>query len=148
MASGDLVYFMRHGTAEGSSPAGDFGRELTPEGRLSLERRLQALLPKLAVKKILASPLVRAQQTAEILSRKVGVVVLECEALASGASSPRELLALAAADGDGLALIGHNPEIGEALSLVAGRELAVAPGTLAAVRVDADGFTLAWLDAP
>jgi phosphohistidine phosphatase len=46
-----------------------------------------------------------------------------------------------------VALVGHNPEMAEAVILVAGGDRAVPPGTVAAVEAGPD-WRLAWLRAP
>jgi phosphohistidine phosphatase len=98
---------------------------------------------------VLTSPLVRARQTAAILAAATGAPVEEHPALASGASSGHALLAEARAAGDGAALVGHNPELAEAISLAGGRAHAVRPGTIAAIELDDGGAArVAWLSAP
>jgi phosphohistidine phosphatase len=74
--------------------------------------------------------------------------VEEEQALASGASDGRALLRLGQALGDGAALVGHNPEIAEAVALVAGRQVDVPPGTVAAIDADDSGLRLVWVRAP
>ncbi len=46
------------------------------------------------------------------------------------------------------ALVGHNPEVAEAVSAAAGRQVEVRPGTVAAIDVEGGAFRLAWLEAP
>jgi phosphohistidine phosphatase len=65
--------------------------------------------------------------------------------LASGASTGRQVLALAVAAGPGVALVGHNPEVAEAIALAGGEEAEVPPGTVAAVRLDG---RLDWVKSP
>jgi phosphohistidine phosphatase len=78
-----------------------------------------------------------------------GAQVEEEPALAAGASSAQELLALARSRGEGVALVGHNPEVAEAVTAVARRHVGVSAGTIAAVDADAAGqLRLAWLKAP
>ncbi|WP_242344692.1 hypothetical protein [Anaeromyxobacter terrae] len=49
----------------------------------------------------------------------------------------------------GTALVGHNPEIAEAVALAAGRGLPVPPGTVAALEIAPDGLVaLAWIRPP
>jgi len=75
--------------------------------------------------------------------------VEEEPALGAGASSGAELLALARRAGPGAALVGHNPEIADAVSRAAGRDLPVPPGAIAAIDLDAAGpARLAWLRPP
>ena len=140
-------YLVRHGTAEPKSPAGDTARRLTPEGRARFAARATALAPRLALLRIVTSPFARARETAELLAGATGATVEEADALASGASSGGDLLALALRLGAGTALVGHNPEIAEAVALAAGRQADVAAGAVAAVDARGGRFTLAWLEA-
>jgi phosphohistidine phosphatase len=127
-------YLVRHARAEGSSPQGDQARRLTPEGRAQFERQARALAEELGSVRILTSPFERAVQTAAILAAATGAPVREDARLASGASTGGQLLALGAKLGDGWVLVGHNPELAEAVALASGgAEHEVPPGTVACV---------------
>lgn len=141
------LYLVRHGKAEPDHAGGDAARRLTAEGSQAFRALARSLRPRLRVERILTSPLTRARQTAEILSAITGAPVEEEGALASGASTGREILALARRAGLGAALVGHNPEMAEAVALAAGREEKVRPGTIAALR-DEGALGLAWIEAP
>ncbi len=138
-------YLIRHARAEGTAPGGDAGRRLTPEGRDAFRQSVLSLVGRLVVRRIHASPLLRARQTGDLLAAMLGAPLEEEGELASGVSSARRLLALGAELGDGAALIGHNPELAEAIGLAAGRELDIPPGTVAAIGLDG---RLAWLAHP
>ena len=141
------VYLVRHAKAEKSSPpGGDAARRLTPEGRAAFAAHARALA--LPLRRIVTSPAVRARETAELLAAATGAPVEEDEALASGASSGKELLALARKASDAVAFVGHNPELAEAVALAAGGEREVPPGSVAALEVDASGVALTWVRAP
>jgi phosphohistidine phosphatase len=141
-------YVVRHGRAESSAPGGDAERRLTAEGRDGFLAHARALAPALRIARIVTSPLARARETAALLAAAVGAAVVEDPALAAGASSGAEVLRLGARLGEGTALVGHNPELAEALALAAGREVEVQPGAVAAVEADGGGFRLAWIRAP
>ncbi len=141
-------YLVRHGRAEAKSPDGDAARRLLPEGRAELAAHFRALAPELTVTRIAASPLVRARETAALLAAATSAPFEEEPALASGTSTGAELLRLGARLGVGVALVGHNPELAEAIAIAAGREVQVPPGTVAAVEAEGGGFRLAWLRAP
>jgi phosphohistidine phosphatase len=147
---GTRVYLVRHGKAEGDHPDGDGARRLTAEGRGRVARLLENLErgEELAVARVRTSPLVRARQTAGLLVAFTGAPLEEEPALESGRSTGRELLALARRAGPGTALVGHNPEIAEAISLASGRAEEVKPGTVAAVDLLPSGPRLAWLRRP
>jgi len=141
------VYLVRHAKAEkAEGSGGDAARTLTRKGRERFEALARALA--LPLRRIVTSPLVRARETADLLAEATGAPVDEDEALASGASTGKELLALARKAGDGTALVGHNPELAEAVALAAGGEREVPAGSVAALEVDASGVTLVWLRAP
>ncbi len=141
-------YLVRHGPAEPKDRGDDAARRLTADGRARFAAHARATAPRLAVTRIATSPLVRARETAALLGEAVGAPVAEEDALASGASSGAELLALARRLGAGAALVGHNPEIGEAVSIAAGRDVDVRPGAVAAIEADGAGWSLAWIEAP
>lgn len=142
------VYLVRHAKAEAGHPRGDAARRLTADGVERFRRLLSSLEPRPAVDRILASPLVRARETALLLAGATGGRVEEEPAAASGRSTGRELLALLREAGDATALVGHNPEVAEAVALAAGRTEEVKPGTVAAVDLLPSGPRLAWLRRP
>jgi phosphohistidine phosphatase len=141
-------YLVRHAEAEPSS-GDDAARRLTPEGKARFAALVAALGAQVTVARVLTSPLVRARETAALLAGATGAPEEEEPALAAGASSAQELLALARSRVEGVALVGHNPEVAEAVTAVARRHVGVSAGTIAAVDADAAGqLRLAWLKAP
>jgi phosphohistidine phosphatase len=145
---GHRVYLVRHGKAEGDHPDGDAARRLTAEGRARLADLLEDLGEELRISRVLTSPLVRARQTAGLLVAATGAPLADEPSLGSGRSTGRELLALAGRAGEGAALVGHNPEMAEAISVAAGRAEEVKPGTVAAIDLTPSGPRLAWLKRP
>lgn len=143
-----VVYLVRHGTAAQHSPDGDSGRALTEEGSARFLALARKLAGELKVSRILTSPYARARQTAELLSSAVGAPVEDARELASGASSGTELLALARANGQGTVLVGHNPELTDAVHLASGEPVRVMPGTVVAVELDEAGARLLWIREP
>ena len=143
------VYLVRHAKAEKEHPAGDAARRLTAEGREAFLLLVRELAPALRLTRIVSSPFARALETAHALADVTGARVEEDEALYSGASSGRELLDLARGAGDGVALVGHNPEMAEAIARVSGRDESVRPGCIAAVELTSAGRTrLVWTATP
>jgi len=138
-------YLIRHARAEKDAPGGDLGRRLTPAGRDAFRETVASLAGRLQVKRIHASPVLRARQTGDLLSALTGAPLEEEEELASGASSGRQLLQLGEELGRGAALIGHNPEVASAIGLAAGHQVDVPPGTVAAIGLDG---RLAWVARP
>ncbi|MFN9923115.1 MAG: phosphohistidine phosphatase SixA [Cyanobacteriota bacterium] len=117
------LLLLRHGIAEDLDPErGDASRPLSPRGRArtrAVLQRLRAL--ELTADRLLASPLVRARQTAEIAVEEGLAPVLElAEPLAPG-GDPLPLLSLWAGAGHSpepeaprrrLLLVGHEPDLG------------------------------------
>ena len=141
------VYFVRHAKAE-QGAGDDASRHLTSEGRRRFARLVGAIGGRVRIARILSSPLVRARETAEILARSTGAAVEIDARLAAGASSARELVAMAREATPGTALVGHNPELAEAVTRVAGEDLEVKPGAVAALDVGEKDVRLAWLEVP
>jgi phosphohistidine phosphatase len=141
-------YLVRHARAEPKGPGDDASRRLSPEGRERFAAHASRVAPRLALSRIATSPLARARETADLLGAASGAPVAEELALASGASSGREILALGRRVGAGGALVGHNPELQEALALAAGRDVEAKPGAIAAIDADEGSYRLAWLEAP
>lgn len=114
-----LLYLIRHAEAvEPGSPgaARDFDRALTARGRDQARALADAFARlKLPVDAVVASPLVRAHQTAAEL---VGVWhpggrPVTCDLLAPERLRPGKLSDfLAAVPGDSVAAVGHMPELG------------------------------------
>jgi phosphohistidine phosphatase len=108
------LFIVRHGIAEDVSADGsDAGRALTPRGRRRLEKSARALdRLGVAFDRVLFSPLLRAQETAEILmclcDEDEGC---ESEVVLDLAQPPGpELIArLARANVERIALVGHEP---------------------------------------
>ncbi len=147
--SGFRFYLVRHGAAEPKAPSGSDGeRRLTPTGRDAFAALARTLAPRMTVSRVVTSPLARARETAALLAAATGAPVEVDDALSSGATEAAALLALARRLGAGVALVGHNPEVAEAVAAAARRHVAVAAGAVAAIDADAAGVRLAWLEAP
>jgi phosphohistidine phosphatase len=112
-----LLYLMRHGAAEDVSPSGrDEHRALTPSGSAAVRRVALALrgMGSRPFGRIVASPLVRAQQTAEImravLCPQPRIEIETDEDLVPEGSAYELAVRLASAASDTL-LVGHQPNI-------------------------------------
>ena len=133
----DLL-LLRHGIAVDRSPSRpDDGRELTEAGR----RRTRAVLERLVdsgmrADRLLASPLARARQTAELAVAAGLAPRLElAEALAPGGDPLPQLRQPGADQGElgpsggsrrRLALVGHEPDLG----LLVARLIGAVPGSI------------------
>jgi len=143
------LYVVRHGIAVDSGAGDpDEWRPLTEKGRRRFQKTARAfgnLGRKLDL--ILTSPLVRAVQTAEILARalrqdEVGVL----EELRSEVPPAKLFGALSqqVEDGEGVALVGHDPQMTKLVAELAQLDgdvadrIAFAKGGI--VRIDVDAF--------
>lgn len=120
-----ILYFLRHGQAGHNYPT-DFERELTDEGKHASKNvgKFCAAM-NIHFTHALVSPLVRAQQTAHAVLKKVAEVPLtECEYLTPD-SDPRNLIEmLRSFPGDSrILLVTHEPFVSACISsLISGSE--------------------------
>jgi phosphohistidine phosphatase len=107
----DLILW-RHAEAEDGGP--DLARALTGKGRKQAVHVAEWLQQRLPAKfALLASPAVRAQQTAEALGEKIKTV----ERLAPGARVTDILEAAGWPDHKGtVVVVGHQPDLGNAIA--------------------------------
>ena len=147
MATPTELYLVRHAIAaeRGSEWPDDTKRPLTERGVNRFKEVVKGLRRlDIAVDEIFTSPLVRARQTAELLAAglegKAPVKVLD--ALAPGHTSASVMTQLArVAKRRRVALVGHEPDLGElAAHLIgAGRALAFKKGGIC--RIDLGSLT-------
>lgn len=158
------LYLIRHAVAvpRGSDYRDDARRPLTPEGATRW-RHAAAGLRELgvAVDLVLTSPLLRAHDTADILvaALKPKPKLVVTEALSPG-RKPAEVLAViarhaaAARGASRLALVGHEPDLGELAACILGARGAVEFKKGAVCRIDVDRAmpggpgTLRWFLPP
>lgn len=150
------VVLVRHAIAEeGRSGLSDAARRLTPEGREKL-KRVASGLKRLDVvpDRILASPLVRAAETAAVLAEVLapGLKVETCEALAPG-QPPEDVADALAAGGKTIFLVGHEPDLGELASWLLtgssdGVRMPFRKAGAAAIELAEGEATLRWMLAP
>jgi phosphohistidine phosphatase len=124
-----VLWLLRHGDAEDGSP--DAERELTEKGRQQ-SKRAGASLDSLGVKldACLASPKVRAVQTAELACEPFGIEPQLEPKLAGG---PFDAEALAAGLGDEVLLVGHDPDFSMAVHGLTGAQVRLKKGGLAGI---------------
>lgn len=116
----DLI-IVRHGIAEEGLGGSDFSRALTVDGRKGIER-LSAFLKTHfgAVDLIVSSPLVRAVETASILSEGLAdPTMLELDELHHSTGSSETIEALSRVSGDikSMIAVGHEPNLSSLISL-------------------------------
>ncbi len=109
---------VRHAIAVERGSAGyndDRARPLTPEGRKRMAEAAAGLARLARPGEILTSPVLRARQTADILAKAWKSPVSDLEGLGTG-DHPAVLEAARRRAADRVALVGHEPWMGELLS--------------------------------
>lgn len=126
------LLLIRHGVAQDWAAGGDSERALTPEGTQQILRSVAGLRAlDLRIDAAIASPFVRAQQTAQAHLQVLGGQLETWAGLvpsAPASATVDELLSRGKVlrDGARLAVFGHNPNISEVASLlVAGHSAAM-----------------------
>jgi phosphohistidine phosphatase len=155
------LYLVRHGLAaeRGENFPDDTKRPLTSKGIQRLRQEGKALVALDAIfDVILTSPLVRARQTAEALAASFGEVppIVNAPALAPGGTHNAIIdeLAKQSHRRKRIALVGHEPEIGELAARLLGlrKPLEFKKGAIARVDVTALPMTapgqLRWFLTP
>ena len=151
------LYLVRHAVAEDRGPTwpDDTLRPLTARGQRRFAKaaagfvRLEGLPDR-----ILTSPLVRARQTAELLASAADDTPIDTLPSLSPDEPPAVLLAhLRRVPADRIALVGHEPDLGElaAVLLGASRPLPFKKGGMCCIDVEWQGKptgTLVWFLSP
>lgn len=154
-----LLYVLRHGIAfeRDEWDGDDDSRPLTDDGKSRTREVVKALQKagKLEMDAIWSSPLVRARQTAEIAGKVLGLQVAIVDELASGTALQRLMAAFEKRKPlpEKLMLVGHEPDCGEIIGGLAGREhedfsLKKAGMALLDGKFEPGGMKLKWLLAP
>jgi phosphohistidine phosphatase len=138
------LYVLRHGRAEAALSGGsDADRKLTENGRRELRGVLQkACESGAAPSLILASPYLRAVETAEIAAEILGYrgEIVTTEALIPEAEPKRVWEEIRARKNEpSILLAGHQPLMGHLVEYLTDSRIEMPPGTL--VRIDLDEFT-------
>jgi phosphohistidine phosphatase SixA len=117
------LFLVRHAEAAPGDP--DDLRRLTPAGRdaaSALGRHLADHRPDAVV----ASPLLRARETADLIAHACGLDAETDDRLAPGAT-PETLRAATAGRGDTVVAVGHEPDCGDIVLALTGREARFPP---------------------
>jgi phosphohistidine phosphatase len=151
------IYLIRHGVAaeRGDAWPDDTKRPLTADGLSKMEKAARGLARlDVGFDLILSSPLVRARQTADVLSAELDghPPVVNTDALAPG-SEYADLIATLEkhARKPRIALVGHEPGIGELAARFIGSRHAIEFKKGAVCRIDLDALpptapgALRWL---
>lgn len=119
-----LMVFFRHGEAEeANSLRDDDARSLTDKGRKRTKRMakmLTKLIPGACRIQIWSSPLIRAIQTAEIISERFGVKVRIHNAISNGDFETLQANLTQCHKDDCVIIVGHQPFLGEWTSQLTG----------------------------
>jgi phosphohistidine phosphatase len=127
--SANVIWLLRHGDAADGSP--DAERPLTAKGE-SQSRAAGAALAAMgaSIEVCLASPRVRAAETARLACEALGVEVTIESGLAGGPFDANEL----AAGHEEVLLVGHDPDFSMAVHDLTGAQVRMKKGGLAGVQ--------------
>lgn len=135
-----VIYLLRHGEAE-EAASDDAARRLTEKGgRQALAAGMALMELGIGIDACLASPKVRARETARIVCEVLGIEIEETEALQGG---PFDALDLVAGRGVVL-LVGHEPDFSVEVARLTGASIGLKKGGIAVV----DGSALVALWRP
>ncbi len=126
-----MLWILRHADAEDAHGRPDAERPLTEKGRRQAQtvgRALAALGVRLDA--CLASPRVRALDTAVLACEPLGVDVQVTQELSGGSF---DSLALAAGFGGDVLLVGHNPDVAQAVLDLTGARVHMRKAALAGI---------------
>jgi phosphohistidine phosphatase SixA len=125
------LFLVRHAEAAPGEP--DELRPLTPAGH-EAARALGERLAAEAPEAVISSPLLRARQTAAPIAAASGLEAEADERLGPGAT-PEHLRAAVAGRGETVVAVGHQPDCGEIVLALTGRELRFPPAGVAEVEL-------------
>ena len=129
LRSANVIWLLRHGDASDGSP--DAERPLTAKGEAQSRAAGAALAAMGAnIELCVASPRVRAAQTARLACESLDVEVTLDPALAGGPFDARQL----AAGHEEVLLVGHDPDFSMAVHDMTGAQVRMKKGGLAGVQ--------------
>lgn len=127
------LFIMRHGDALPAVTT-DCARPLSPKGKQQAQQAVSFLAKKnVQPVSILASPLLRAQETAQIVQQDLG---LECETIEAltPESPPADILALVCnLPIEAVLLISHQPLVSRLIALLTGEQVFLDTANIACV---------------
>ncbi len=132
------LWFLRHGDAEPHGARPDAERRLTDKGERQ-SKVVGAALAKLGTEfdAVLASPRVRALDTAKLACKEMGCEPMVHEPLSGGFDRDDADELLAGFEEDGCVLIvGHDPDFSETIRDLTGARVDMKKGGIAGVRVE------------
>jgi phosphohistidine phosphatase len=128
------LYVVRHAEAEPGDP--DELRALTAAGRRQarvLAERLSREQPPLDA--VVASPLLRARETAAAIAEAVSLQPAVDERLAPGATAG-DVQAAVRGRGERVAVVGHQPDCGDVVAELTGESVRFPPAAFHAIDLD------------
>jgi phosphohistidine phosphatase SixA len=134
-----ILDLVRHGHAMASGPDGDASRSLSERGRQEVARLARALVKHgWRPERTFASPLLRARETAALLSEMASVPAAEIlEELAPDVKPSEALGALASSGARGhVLLVSHLPLLDLLVQGLTGESHGLDPATLIRIEVD------------
>lgn len=134
------LFILRHGQAEPQITT-DESRELTAKGRVDVARAIKASLAELGeITHLWVSPLIRAQQTAEIAGSQIGSIEPYTTELLAPEADPSLLFQqLQISECAALLLVSHQPLVSRMLNILCGTDAgyhAMETSSLACVDID------------
>jgi phosphohistidine phosphatase len=137
------LYLIRHSIAENISiDKKDFDRELTAEGKIIISKTSRAWKGYIGqVDMVLTSPLIRAIQTAEILSSNLQATpnIIKDNNLGTGSRTADLIDLLNSLDCKNVAVVGHQPDLSHHINNFCGTgsfNLAFPPASLAKIEFE------------
>jgi phosphohistidine phosphatase len=138
-----ILYVLRHGIAEDTAPGGDSERTLTAAGTLQVATVAKGLHNLgITFDRIIASPFVRARETAEIIGRiaEYDETILQDGRLTPSAR-PEQIGDLVAEhdDAESLLITGHLPALADFIGWLCGApslSIELKPASLTAAAID------------
>lgn len=138
-----MIWLLRHGDAEQGSD--DDARPLTSEGERQADQAGRALASLgIELDACLSSPKVRAMDSARLVCRHLPVEPEAVPELAGGEFDPLQLAARGGSEAREVLLVGHEPDLSDAIARATGATVKMKKGGLAGM----DGGTLHALLRP
>ena len=125
------LYLVRHAHSDPGDP--DSLRPLSAHGQ-EQARELAELLAAVSPDAVVASPLLRARETAAAIAKAAGVDVLVDERLAPGATA-EDVLSASEGAGTTVVVVGHQPDCSEIARALGAGDRDFAPAQFAAIEL-------------
>ncbi|MFT4713170.1 MAG: phosphohistidine phosphatase [Candidatus Azotimanducaceae bacterium] len=142
------LLLMRHGSAQESR--NDFSRRLTAHGMEEVHLAAKSISRHEFVPDILfASPLTRAQQTAEIVSSHLVISAVECDRIVPAGDCKQVCDFLDGCEAKKVLLVSHQPFVSLFIQYLTGEQIFMNTASLSMIRVETlcpGGGALLWTE--